>query len=253
MAMTGISNFYFNNYNASGEQNLLENLIIESISIYGQDMWYIPRQIKNYDQLLTQDDQSTYNQAYQICTYIKSVDGFTGDGEFISKFGIEIRDQATFSIPMRTFNDVVGAYTGQTRPNEGDLIYFPLNDKCFQIKYTDKFAMYYQLGGLQLWNVTVELFEYSNEILNTGIPSIDFLQKNFSTDILDYALLDENGAMLMDELGNYLVSELYDIETIDVGSENNTLFGGSNNFNTGANSFVVFTESNPFSDDPFPL
>ena len=171
----------------------------------------------------------------------------------MSKFGVEIRDQATFSIAMKTFSDVVGTYNGQTRPNEGDLIYFPLNDKCFQIKYTDKFAMYYQLGALQLWNVTVELFEYSNEILNTGIPSIDFLQKNFSTNIFDYALLDERGMMLMDDSGNYLVSELYDIEKINAGSENNTLFGGSNNFSQGANSFVVFSESNPFSDDPFPL
>ena len=131
------------------EQLLLENLIIESIRIYGQDMYYIPRKLNNYDNVYGADDQSSYENAYSIELYIKSVDGFSGDGDFMSKFGIEIRNQVVFSVAQRRFNEEIGEYTTQVRPNEGDLIYFPLNKKCFQIKYVNKFEMFYQLGALQ--------------------------------------------------------------------------------------------------------
>jgi hypothetical protein len=145
---------YFNNYTNFGEQNLLEDLIIESIKQIGENMFFIPRVIGNFDNLMTEDDQSLYNQTYLVEMYIKSVDGFTGDGNFMSKFGIEIRDQVTFSISQRVFNQEIGIYTNQSRPNEGDLIYFPLNKKCFQIKSVNKFEMFYQLGGLQTWEMT---------------------------------------------------------------------------------------------------
>ena len=124
------TNFYFNNFQASGEQNLLEDLIIEAIKIYGEDMYFIPRRIGNFDALYTADDQSVYDQSFLLEFYIKSVDGFSGDGNFMSKFGVEIRDQVVFSVAQRTFNQEVGIYTNQPRPNEGDLIYFPLNKKC---------------------------------------------------------------------------------------------------------------------------
>ena len=129
------TNFFFNNFQSSQEQLLLENLIIESIRIYGQDMYYIPRKLNNYDNVYGADDQSSYENAYSIELYIKSVDGFSGDGDFMSKFGIEIRNQVVFSVAQRRFNEEIGDYTTQVRPNEGDLIYFPLNKKCFQIKY----------------------------------------------------------------------------------------------------------------------
>ena len=247
--MRGTSNFYFNNYSNSGEQNLLEELIIESISIYGQDMYYIPRALANFDKLYTEDDQSVYNQSYMICMYIKSIDGFTGDGNFMSKFGVEIRDQVIFSVAQRTFNEEIGIFTKQPRPNEGDLIYFPLNGKCFQVKYTNKFEMFYQLGALQTWELTCELFEYSNEIFNTGFAEIDNLQKHFSTNILDYTLLDENGKYLLDEEGNYLLREQYHIESIVASSENDTLEHGSTSFPEGSSSFLDFSEINPFSED----
>ena len=143
------TNFFFNNFQSSQEQLLLENLIIESIRIYGQDMYYIPRKLNNYDNVYGADDQSSYENAYSIELYIKSVDGFSGDGDFMSKFGIEIRNQVVFSVAQRRFNEEIGDYTTQVRPNEGDLIYFPLNKKCFQIKYVNKFEMFYQLGALQ--------------------------------------------------------------------------------------------------------
>ena len=161
------TNFFFNNYRQSQEQLVLEDLIVEAIRIYGEDMYYVPRVLTNLDKLYTEDDQSRYEQAFLVELYIKSVDGFSGDGNFMSKFGLEIRDQVIFSIAQRTFNKEIGAYTTLVRPREGDLIYFPLNNKCFQIKYVNKFEMFYQLGALQTWEITCELFEYADEVFDT--------------------------------------------------------------------------------------
>ena len=98
------TNFFFNNFQASNEQGLLEGLIIEAIKIYGEDMIYIPRNIGNLDRLYTADDSSYYTNSYEIEMYIKSIDGFSGDGNFLSKFGLEIRDQVVFSMAQRVFN-----------------------------------------------------------------------------------------------------------------------------------------------------
>jgi hypothetical protein len=235
------TNFFFNNFQSSQEQQLLENLIIEAVRIYGQDMYYIPRKLNNYDSVYGADDQSSYEIAYPIEIYIKSVDGFQGDGNFMSKFGIEIRDQVIFSVAQRRFTEEVEVFNAQVRPNEGDLIYFPLNNKCFQIKFVNKFEMFYQLGALQTWEMTCELFEYSNEILNTGIPEIDILQKKFSTNIIDWAITDEAGNYLLDELENYLVSEKFSLSQILPGADNQQIQDESD-------LFVDFTAIDPFSE-----
>jgi hypothetical protein len=235
------TNFFFNNFQASQEQLLLENLIIEAIRIYGQDMYYIPRKLNNYDEVYGADDQSSYENAYPLELYIKSIDGFSGDGDFMSKFGIEIRNQVIFSVAQRRFSEEVGDYTTQVRPNEGDLIYFPLNKKCFQIKYVNKFEMFYQLGALQTWEMTCELFEYSGERMNTGIPEIDILQKKFSTNILDWTIVGEDGVMLLTEEGDYLTQE---------GSSINDLIAAADNdeIQTESDQFVDFTAYDPFSE-----
>jgi hypothetical protein len=235
------TNFFFNNFQASQEQLLLENLIIEAIRIYGEDMFYIPRKLNNYDDVYGADDQSSYENAYPIEIYIKSVDGFAGDGNFMSKFGLEIRDQVIFSVAQRRFNEDVGNYTTQVRPNEGDLIFFPLNNKCFQIKYVNKFEMFYQLGALQTWEMTCELFEYSGETMNTGIPEIDVLQKKFSTYILDWTLLTEDDFNLLTEDDDYLTLE---------GSSLNDLIAAADNdeIQTESDLFVDFTAFDPFSE-----
>ena len=240
------TNFFFNNFRSSQEQLLLENLIIESIKIYGQDMFYIPRKLNKYDNVYGADDQSSYEQAYPIEMYIKSIDGFTGDGEFMSKFGIEIRNQVIFSMSQRIFSEEVGEFTTQVRPNEGDLIFFPLNQKCFQIKYVNKFEMFYQLGALQTWEVTCELFEYSGERMNTGIPEIDILEKKLSANILDWTINADNlnvaisGPILTEE-GDYLILE---------GSSLNDKVPAADNEEIQKESdlFVDFSAMDPFSD-----
>lgn len=211
-------------------------------------MYYIPRVLTNYDDLYGEDAQSQYNQAILVELYIKSVDGFTGDGNFMSKFGLQIRDQVVFSIAQRTFRQEVAIITDQIRPNEGDLIFFPLNQKCFQIKYVNNKEMFYQFGALQTFELTCELFEYSNEQFNTGIPEIDKLQTNFSLNILDYTLFDEEGNYLLDEDGNYLVTEAYKPDQINIAEENDVIQYGSNNFSMGSDDFIDFTEKDPFSE-----
>lgn len=238
---TGVSNFFFNNFKSSQEQNLLESLIIEAIGIYGEDVYYIPRKINNLDKLYTADDLSSYENAYMLVMYIKSVDGFTGDGNFLSKFGLEIRDQVVFSVAQRVFNDNVGTIEAQVRPNEGDLIYFPLNNKCFQIKFVNKLEMFYQLGKLYTWEMTCELFEYSNEKFNTGIPEIDSIQTLESTNILDYAILDEQGRMILSEDGSYIVKEQYNLEEITGTFGNVTIEDESV-------TFIDFSVQDPFSE-----
>jgi hypothetical protein len=242
---------YFQNYNITGEQDLLHDLIMESIRIYGVDMYYVPRDLKMYDKLYGEDAVSEYNRAILIEMYVKSVDGFTGDGNFMSKFGLQIRDQAVFSIAQRTFSQEVGTSTDQVRPNEGDLVYFPMNDKCFKIMYVKRQEFFYPLGTLPTWEVTVELFEYSNEKFSTGVADIDKLQKNFSTDLLAYSITNEDGEYLTNESGEYLVQEDYDLETINPAADNDTIQFGSNNFPLGSDDFISFTEKNPFSEDDY--
>jgi hypothetical protein len=234
---------FFNNFQSSQEQLLLENLIIESIRIYGQDMYYIPRNLGMFDQLYTEDDQSYYDKSYLIELYIKSVDGFSGDGNFMSKFGLEIRDQVVFTVAQRVFTDEIGVHTNISRPREGDVIYFPLNKKIFQIKYVNKFEMFYQLGALQTWEITCELFEYSDERFNTGIPEVDIIQKKFSTDLLDWRITTQIGDYLVNESGEYILQE-----NGIPGEVNDVLQSGSNNFSTGSNDFVDFTFKDPFSE-----
>ena len=155
------------------EQTLIEDLIIESIKIYGLDMWYIPRTVEEEDNLLNEDDLSTFNSAYQVEMYIKNVDGFEGDGDLLSKFGLHIKDSMTLTVAMRSFENEVGNITGQTRPKEGDLIYFPLNNKIWQIDFVEHESIHYQMGALQVYDLRVQLFEYSSERFSTGIEAID--------------------------------------------------------------------------------
>ena len=244
-------NLFFRNYDASNEQNLLHDLIIEAIRIYGEDMYYVSRILNNYDQLLGEDDRSSYGQAIMIEMYIKSVDGFTGDGNFMSKFGLQIRDQVVFSVSQRVFDIEVGVITQQLRPNEGDLVFFPLNNKCFQIKYVKKQEMFYPMGTLPTWELTCELFEYSNEVMNTGIGEIDKLQNEYSTNIYDWAVRDESGLMLTDESGNIIVVESYNLSTLNPAADNDAIQFGSENFTIGSDDFIDFTEKNPFAEDNY--
>ena len=166
-------NFYFENFSNSMEQELIEDLVIESIRIYGIDTWYIPRPLGAKDDLLNEDDLPQYNDAYMVEMYVKNIDAFEGEGDFLSKFGLQIRDQMTLTIAIRTFNQEVASHSEQIRPFEGDIIYLPLNRKFFKIMHVEHEAIFYQMGQLQTYDLRCELLEYSGEVFNTGQEFID--------------------------------------------------------------------------------
>jgi len=174
------SNIYFNNFNNSQEQELIESLVIESIGVYGYNTYYCPRTIVAKDEIYGEDTLSTYNNAYEFAMYIKSYDSYEGEGTFLSKFNLEIRDQVTFCIARRTFRDQIGANEDISRPREGDLIYSPMMSRMFVIKYVDNTAIFFQMGSLQMWDVVCEMYEYSHESFNTGIPEIDKIEDTYS-------------------------------------------------------------------------
>lgn len=236
------TNFFFNNFTSSAEQDLISDLVLESIKIYGLDVYYIPKREINKDTLYREDSLVEYNTSYLIDMYVKNVEGFEGEGDFLSKFNIEIRDQITFTVSKRNFESEIIRYeTGILRPQEGDLIFFPLNNKVFQIKFVEHEAVFYQIGSLQMYDLKCELFEYSNEVMNTGIPNIDALQTNYSTSYNTYGLLTEDGLEITDESRFTITREEYGIDNQDVLSDNVIIQSESD-------EILDFTEADPFSE-----
>ena len=238
------TNSFFNNFDATNEQSLLEGLVVESIKIYGQDMIYLPRHNIDYDPLYGTSDLVKFKDTFDIEMYIKSVDGFGGDGNFLSKFGLEIRDQVTFSVAKKTFDEYIKANSNLIRPREGDLVYFPLNKKLFEIKYADNKPTFYQLGALQLYNLTCELYEYSSEVFETGIEEIDIIQKKYTQNILETAMLDENGTPIEDENGDIIE---VDVSFAGDGLDHNPN-DDSNQIQKETDQFINWSEKNPFSE-----
>ena len=170
------TNSYFRTFDAKNEQELLHSLVTESIQIYGHDVSYIPRTLVNTDTILGEDSISEYKDAHSVEMYIKSVDGFEGEGDLISKFGLEVRDQIVFSLARRAWERLdLGV-----RPKEGDLIFFPLTSKLFQIMFVEHETPFYQNGALPTFDLTCELFVYSDEKLDTGIDTIDVIEQKQS-------------------------------------------------------------------------
>lgn len=177
------TNVFFSNYNYFNEQQLIDDLVVESISMYGVDTFYLTRSLESVDNILNEDDLPIFNKAYQFEVYVKSVDGFQGEGDFLSRFGLQIRDQAVFSVAIRTFDRFVTRHdASKARPNEGDLIYLPMNNKFFKIMHVEHESVFYQTGALQVYDLKCELFEYSNERFETGIPFIDEFYDDIKTE-----------------------------------------------------------------------
>jgi len=158
------------------EQNLVEDLIVESLRMYGHNCYYLPRNIINEDTILGDAADSSFEDAYEVEMYLEGVEGFEGEGDLYSKFGVEVRDTATFVISKRSWERFISLDANLAtglRPNEGDLIYFPLSKSVFEIKFVEHENPFYQLGKLYTFKMTCDLYEYSGEDFNTGVGALD--------------------------------------------------------------------------------
>ena len=194
------TNVFFN-HAVNTEQHLYEDIVVESLRMYGHDLYYLPREIIEEDSILNEDVQSRFGDAYSVEMYIENTDGFEGEGDLMSKFGVQIRDQATFIISLRSWERFISLDTNlasSLRPNEGDLIYFPLSGGLFEIKFVEHEDPFYQVGKLFVFKLRCELFEYSGEDFDTDIAVIDQVE-----DEQAYTISMTMGA----GSGNYAVNE----------------------------------------------
>lgn len=237
------TNFYFNNFENSQEQLLIEDLVLESIRIYGHDMYYCPRTVVAKDDIYGEDTISEYNSAYFIDIYIKNVDSYEGDGTFLSKFNLEIRDQMTLTVSFRNFMNEVGKLEMIDRPQEGDLIYIPMLDRLFIVKYVSKNAVFYQMGAVQMYDLVCEMFEYSSERLNTGIAAIDSIETTLSLDASEYALLTTDGFIITGQDGYQIVQSGYNFE-----EQARDPYEDNTEFELEGDNILDWTQVDPFSE-----
>lgn len=197
------TNPYISQKNRS-EQSLYEDLIIESIKFYGQDVYYLPREIVEKEDIFLDSIQSQFGDAYKVEVYVENSEGFDGEGDIFTKFGIEIRDQATFVIARRRWRELVGdrLADAQFRPREGDVIYLPMSESLFQVMKVETETPFYQLSQLPTFRMQCELFEFSDEDFDTGIPDIDNIEVDGA---FQYEL--QMPPKLADDESYYLVGE----------------------------------------------
>lgn len=244
------TNFYFQSGLTSGttnEQRLVEDLIIESLKIYGQDIYYLPRTRIATDDIFDEDTLSQFNAAYPLEMYIQNVDGFEGQGDLFTKFGIEIRDQASFVLSKRRWEQLVetsgGTFALDARPAEGDLLFFPLTGSLFEIKLVEFQNPFYQLSKINTFTMQCELFEYSSEVFDTGIKEVDDIFETQSIDMFLFQFLLEDDSLLLQESGESLILEDY-AETKSNANTDNTNFITENE----AQDIIDFSEINPFGE-----
>jgi hypothetical protein len=175
---------YFNNYSVGviNEQRLLEDLIVESIQIMGHDVYYIPRDSYNGDDEIYGEAVNTkFTRAYSMEVYLANVEGYEGDGDFFSKFGLEIRDTSNFIVSARTFQKYVPTNIAY-RPREGDLIYVPLMRKLFEIKFVEEELNFFSIGKRNpyIYELRCELFRFSDEDFSTGVDEVDDVENEAS-------------------------------------------------------------------------
>lgn len=228
------------------ESLLMEDLIIECLKIYGFDTYYIPRKTENEDLILNEDVLNSYTFAQPLEMYLENVDGFGGDGELLTKFGLEIRDTATFVVSRRRWDQVIGQ-SGDSilsnRPAEGDIVYFPLTKSLFEIKKVETKDPFFQVGNLYVYKLYCELMQYSSEVFDTGIKEIDDLTTDIGQDIQNYQiLLESNFKFLLEyETPSIVIREEYTTTSIDKAADNEY-------FDTGINDILDFTDRNPFGE-----
>ena len=275
------------NINGSAqEQKFIENLIVETIEIYGQDIFYVPRTIVNKDTVFGEDSDTKFESAKPIRAYVNNVEGWEGQGELLSKFGVRIEDKTTFIFSREKFKEHVDDSTTlnvEGRPNEGDLIWFPITKHLFQIMFVEAEKPFYQLGKGYVWECQCELFEYSDEEIDTGITDLDAIETAFANAITVGLVAGGSGAftagetvtggtsnvtaevksfdsatrtlIVINRSGTFSVPETitggtssasWTTATYNTIQNTNSEYDMNNDFETADNDIIDFTESNPF-------
>ena len=275
------TNVYFDT-GTRPEQNLYEDLMIEQLKIYGQDVFYIPRTLVKEDELFGEDTLSKFGDAYLIEMYFENVEGYEGEKEIMSKFGLQMNEDVTFVVARRRFEQLVSHDSNlivKTRPNEGDLVYFPKVNKIFEISFVDHDDPFYQVHNVPAFKLKCKTFEYGGEDIDTGITEIDAIETANSLDMLTFQITmeqssattfnegieledgtgnleletqtggtdnvigeDETGGdNIVLETGDYIIQEAYVTDTIDENAMNDF-------FDRQDDNIIDFTESNPFGD-----
>ena len=249
------TNVYFDTGTTS-EQRLYEDLIIEQLKIYGQDVYYLPRKIANKDTIFGEDPASSFDDSYIIEMYVDNVDGYMGEQEIIKKFGLELRDDIVFTLSKLRWETLVKNNSDLTaeRPQEGDLVYFPTTNAFFEIQFVEHEQPFYQQSALPVYKLSCTRFEYSSERLDTGISTIDSVETSLSTDTMQFqfSLEAETGSIVLESsIGaiDYLINEdftMADQATNDQGQIFETEAGTTTS--STADDILDFSERNPFGE-----
>ena len=237
-----------------GEQRVIEDLVAESIQVHGYDFVYMPRTLVKEDELFGEDVLSKFSRGVEIEMYIESVDGFEGDGDFISKFGLEIRDSVKLNVSKKRFNQEIGTLQGYDIENqrEGDLIYFPLTKGIFEIKHVEHENPFYQVGKLYVYSLSCELYQYSQEDIDTGWTDIDKIESTRQDLAINIGMTAGSGNYLVGEKvwqgGTSYATSTFSANVIDwtLASKTLQIAGASGTLNlslglTGNDSAVFYT------------
>jgi len=250
------TNFYLQSGIPGGrtsEQRLIESLIIEAIKYYGFDVYYLSRTEGNLDEIFLEDATSRFENAIPLEAYLENVDGYGGNGDLMSKFGIEIKDTATFVVARQRWDDVVARGRQSSiplpnRPAEGDILYMPLTGSYFEVKRVEAQDPFYQLGKLYVYKLQCELYQYSSEEFNTGIQAVDQIEDQRSVDLERYQFLLQTGDRMVIE--NNLISDP-DYLILENGMQAIQIYdplADNDRFNEEATDILDFSEINPFGE-----
>ena len=279
------TNLYFQNTTSHAEQELVNSLTSEVIQIHGMDVIYIPRTLVKEDVLLGEDVLAKFSTAYEIEMYLKTTEGFGGEGDLVSKFGLDVRDEVIFTVHKDRFE----LATDMSKPLEGDLVFLPISKGLFEIKFVEHEQPFYQAGKNYSFDITCELYQYSEEQLETGITAIDDIEREqsasidfvmtaggsgtFSTDEIIYqgsslAAATAQGTVVSwtaasrtlranDTSGTFVAGQsitgdtsgaIWTLTSYDDQALPTTPFADNLEFETDGDSILDFSESNPFGE-----
>ena len=262
-------NRHFNQYTpVKQEQNLVEDLVIESIKIYGVDGYYLPKTHVNLDKIYGEDASLLFDDALELELYIKSFDGFAGQQDFLSKFGLQIDESITFVVAQKRFTQSLKPsfiteygynfknedgdylldeqsydYASILRPREGDLIWIPMLNYMYEIKFTENIENFFQLGKLYTYEMRCDRYEYSSEKINTGVADIDGIEDQYSlsSDNIEKVLDEESNIFALED-GTRLVAEGDTVTPFEVSADNEEI--GQKIID---GDILDFSEQNPFA------